>query len=151
MSHEHWLLRVGDGENFISSSKYGIWGIQSSFNSKHFLKNVKPGDILWFVQSKNQGKIIAVSTFSSHNLRDFGPLVDISLNNEQLGWNEKGKDWNNIDVEVHYTELYGLYNCELYTNITGPKTIRKYNEKCKINLENEYNHILRYSKVNFEL
>lgn len=150
MSHEHWLLRVGDGENFISSSKYGIWGIQSSSN-KHFLKNVKPGDILWFVQSKNQGKIIAVSTYSSHNLRDIGPLINISLNNEQLGWNERGKDWNNIDVEVNYTQLYGLENCELYTNITGPKTIRKYNEKCKINLENEYNHILRYSKVTFEL
>jgi len=27
------------------------------------------------VQSKNQGKIMAVSTYSSHNLREFGPLI----------------------------------------------------------------------------
>jgi hypothetical protein len=39
-----WLLRVGDGKNFISSSVYRIWGIQTktSLHGKHFIENVKP-------------------------------------------------------------------------------------------------------------
>ena len=49
-----WLLRVGDGENFINSSRYRIWGIQStSPANKHFIRNVKIGDRLWFVKSKS--------------------------------------------------------------------------------------------------
>lgn len=39
-----WILRVGDGENLKRSSKYRIWGIQStSPDGKYFVKNVKPG------------------------------------------------------------------------------------------------------------
>ena len=48
-----WILRVGDGENFINSSKYKIWGIQSTNSfGKYFIKHVKIGDRLWFVKSK---------------------------------------------------------------------------------------------------
>jgi hypothetical protein len=72
-----WLLRVGDGENLKSSYKYRIWGIQSTTpTNKHFIKNVKPGDRLWFVKSKSQGKLIAVAIYRSHNTRDLGPLID---------------------------------------------------------------------------
>ena len=28
----HWILRVGDGDNFINSSKYKIWGINSTLS-----------------------------------------------------------------------------------------------------------------------
>jgi predicted secreted protein len=147
-----WVLRVGDGENFISSSKYGIWGIQTltSPHGKNFIKNVKPGDRLWFVKSKSQGKLLAVATYKAHNRRELGPLINISLTNEELGWTGSGPDWTS-DVEVHYTDLYGLNNCELLTHIKGPSTIRKYDEKCKVNLAVEYSYIVRYSKVTFEL
>jgi hypothetical protein len=146
-----WILRVGDGTNLKSSSKYSIWGISSKVcTNKHFLKNVKLGDRLWFVKSKSQGKLIGVATYSSHNNREFGPLIDISLTNEELGWSGSGIDWN-ADVEVHYIDLYGLNDCELLTHIKGTSTIRKYNEKCKINLSVEYSYIVRYSKVTFEL
>jgi hypothetical protein len=145
-----WLLRVGDGENLKRSSKYRIWGIQSSTcDNKYFLKNVKHGDRLWFVKSKSQGKIVAVATYCSHNIREFGPLLNITMTNEQLGWTG-GPDWTS-EVELHYTDLYGLNDCEVLTNIKGPKTIRKYNEKCRVNLEVEYSYIVRYSKVTFEL
>ena len=78
-----WILRVGDGENLKCSSKYRIWGISSNTSTnKHFLKNVKPGDRLWFVKSKSQGKLVALATYRSHNTREFGPLIDISLSNE---------------------------------------------------------------------
>ena len=147
-----WVLRVGDGENFISSSKYGIWGIQTltSPHGKNFIKNVKPGDRLWFVKSKSQGKLLAVATYKSHNKRELGPLINISLTNEELGWTGSGPDWTS-DVEVHYTDLYGLNNCELLTHIKGPSTIRKYDEKCKVNLAVEYSYIVRYSNVIFEM
>ena len=146
-----WLLRVGDGENLRNSSKYKIWGIQSSTpDNKYFIRNVQPGDRLWFVKSKSQGKLLAVATYRSHNKREFGPLIDISLTNDELGWSGSGTDWTS-DVEVHYTDLYGLANCELLTHIKGAKTIRKYNEKCRVNLAVEYSYIVRYSRVSFDL
>jgi hypothetical protein len=146
-----WILRCGDGENLKRSSKYRIWGISSKTSTnKHFLKNVKPGDRLWFVKSKSQGKLLAVATYRSHNLRYEGPLIDISLTNEELGWTGSGEDWT-ANIELHYTDLYGLSNCELLTHIKGPSTIRKYDEKCRVNLDVEYSYIARYSRVTFEL
>ena len=147
-----WLFRTGDSENFKRSSKYNIWGINTltSSHGKYFVNNVKPGDRLWFVKSKSQGKLIAVATYRSHNNREFGPLINISLTNEELGWTGSGPDWTS-NVEVHYTDLYGLNDCELLTHIKGPATIRKYDEKCRVNLPIEYSYILRYSRVTFEL
>ena len=146
-----WILRVGDGENLKRSSKYRIWGIQStSPDGKYFVTNVKPGDRLWFVTSKSHGKLIAVATYRSHNTRDLGPLIDISLSNEELGWTGSGPDWTS-NVEVHYTDLYGLNDCELLTHIKCAKTVRTYNEKCRVNLAVEYSYIVRYSRVTFEL
>ena len=146
-----WLLRVGDGENFKNSSRYRLWGIASiSPNTKNFIKHVKPGDRLWFVKSKSQGKLIAVATYRSHNMRELGPLVDTTLNDEELGWSGGGMDWS-ADMEIHYSDLYGLNDCELLTHIKGALTIRKYDNKCKVNLAVEYSYIVRYSKVTFEL
>lgn len=147
-----WILRVGDGENLKCSSKYRIWGIQTltSPHGKNFVKNVKTGDRLWFVTSKSHGKLIAVATYRSHNTRELGPLIDISLTNEELGWSGSGTDWTS-NVEVHYTDLYGLNDCELLTHIKGATTIRKYDEKCRVNLAVEYSYIVRYSRVTFEL
>ena len=144
-----WILRVGDGENLIRSSKYRIWGINTltSPHGKNFVKNVKPGDRLWFVTSNSHGKLVAVATFQSYNTREFGSLIDISLTNEELGWTGSGLS----NVEVHYTDLYGLNDCELLTHIKSAKTVRTYNEKCGVNLPVEYSYIARYSRVTFEL
>ncbi len=142
-----WLIRVGDGTNMINSSRYRIWGIQSTTtNNKYFIKNVKQGDRLWFVQHKSNGKILAVATYRSNNRRDFGPLIDISMTNDELGWTGEGPDWTS-DVEIHYTDLFGLRNCELLTHIKGSAAIRKYSEKCKVNLAVEYSYIVKYSKI----
>ena len=147
-----WILRVGDGENLKRSSGKGIWGIQTvtSPHGKYFVKNVKPGDRLWFVTSKSHGKLIAVATYRSHNTREFGPLIATSLTNEELGWTGSESGWS-ADVEVHYTDLYGLNAYDLLTHITGASTIRKYNEKCSVNLAVEYSYIERYCSVTFEL
>ena len=146
-----WLLRVGDGENFINSSRYRIWGIQStSPANKHFIQNVKIGDRLWFVKSKSNGKIVAVATYQSLNKRELGPLIDFTMTNQELGWSGEGPDWTS-DIEVHYSDMYGLSDCELLTHIKGAATIRKYDDKCRVNLPIEYNNIVRYSRMTFEL
>lgn len=144
-----FLLRVGNGENLKNSSKFGIWGIKSSRN-KGFLTNVKEGDRLWFVTHNSKGKILAVATYRSHNTRELGPLLNITMTNEQLGWPEEGLDWTS-DTEIHYSDLYGLEACELLTHIKGQTTIRKYDLNCQVDLPLEYGYIVRYSKVNFEL
>ena len=146
-----WLLRVGNGENLKNSSRYRIWGIQSNTpTNKHFLKNVQPGDRLWFVKNKSQGKLIGVAIYRSHNFRELGPFVNKTMTNEELGWVGEGPDWTS-DTEVHYSDLYGLEACDLLTHIKGASTIRKYDEKCRVDLSVEYSYIVRYSKITFEL
>ena len=46
----HWLLRVGDGQNFINSSDKKIWGVKSK-GHKSFLTKIQEGDILWFIKT----------------------------------------------------------------------------------------------------
>lgn len=146
-----WILRVGDGENLIASSKYRIWGVQSTIShTKYFMNHVKPGDRLWFVKSKTHGKIMAVATYRSHNKREIGPLVNLNMTTEELGWTGEGTEWKS-DTEVHYTDLYGLNDCDLLTHIKCPTAIRRYDEKCKVELPVEYNYIVRYSKVTLSL
>jgi hypothetical protein len=144
-----WLFRVGDGSNLKKSSIHKIWSLNTiSPDGKFFIKNVKSCDRLWFIQSKSKGKIIAVATYQFHNKRDFGPLLNITMTDEELGWL---KDDIKSDTEIHYTDLFNLSNCELLTNIKSAKTIRKYNDKCSINLPEEYNYIIRYSKITLDL
>jgi len=142
-----WILRVGDGENLRASSKYHIWGINSrnSFG-KYFIKNVKPGDRLWFVTSKSHGKIIAVATYRSHNVREIGPILDITRTDEELGWTGADDLWK-CDTEIHYNDLFNLTKCDLLTHIKGACSIRVYSEKCRVNLSVEYSYISRYSKM----
>lgn len=139
-----WLLRVSNGENLVRSSKHRIWGVRSTPNgNKHFIKHVKPGDRLWFVNCDSDGKLLAVVTYLSHNVR-----TGLTMSNEELGWTREGADW---DTEIHYTDLYRLRDCGLLTHIIGQVVIRKYNEKCKVNLAVEYISIERYCNVALEL
>jgi len=145
-----WILRVGDGGNLIRSSKHRIWGIQAkTTNSKYFVKNVKCGDRLWFVKSNSNGKLLAVATYRSHNMRVFGPLLN-TMTNEELGWTGDDTNWAS-EYEIHYSDLYNLTSCNMLTHIKGAATIRKYNENCKVNLAVEYSSITKYSRVTCEL
>ena len=142
----HWLLRIGNGENFKNSSKYNIWGINSK-SSKNFLSLVKEDDILWFVKNKSNGRIFAMAQFKSYNKRVLGPLINMSMTNEELGWNDPTTNWI-VDIEIHYNNLYNLDKCNIITNLKGMVTIRQYQkEKIDVNLEEEYNNIIRYSNT----
>jgi hypothetical protein len=145
MDRNHYLLRIGDGTHFNRSSIKSIWGIRSENpNCKWFLSNAKRGDILWFVTGNSKGKIVAVATLTHTQKRELGPLLSLTYTNEELGWTETDGGW---DTEIHYMDLYNLSNCDLYSHIQSPKTIRAYNEKCKVCLPEEYPYIVRYSKI----
>ena len=141
----HFLFRIGDGQHFISSSKMFIWGIKSNNScGKMFMNTAKEGDLLWFVKSKTNGQIVAVATFTCVKKRILGPIIPLSLTNEELGWDKTPGEW---DTEVHYTDLFNLTECNLISEIKGTSTIRKYTDKCMVDLPSEYKYIVRYSKI----
>ena len=139
----HWLLRVGDGQNFINSSDKQIWGIQSKTNNSFLNQIKKDRHILWFITNKSNGKILAMTEYKSHNKRELGILINITQSNEELGWSEY-----ECDTEIHYNNLYNLENCNLLTNLKGMRTIRKYEkEKIDLDLNEEYKNIVKYVNI----
>lgn len=144
-----WVLRVGDGQHFWSSNRYYIWGVDSENKCvKHFIKNTKKGDRLWFIQGNgNQGKILAVANFKENKPRVLGPLIEITRNDNELGWNtEKKGSW---DTEVHYTDIYHLNQADIRLDILGQATIRRFTKdkfeegKYAFDLCNIYDKIIR--------
>jgi hypothetical protein len=150
---QHWLLRIGDAENFINSSKYNLWGVKSDTPCvKKILSDIKEGDILWFIKSKSQGLVFAVAEFAKIKKRELGPLISLSLTNKELGWNDtefaNSGNHNNWDYEIHYINLLNLADCDILTKIKGPLTIRKFNpDKVNVDLILEYKYIKKYSKI----
>ena len=137
----HFLIYIGDGVHFNASSSRSIWGIDSTLSlTKGFLRRAKEGDLLWFVKSKTNGRLVAVATFTGVNKR----ILGLTLTNSELGWDKSKGEW---DTEVHYKDLYDLTHCNLISEIKGAASIRLYNDKCKVNLITEYPQIVRYSKV----
>lgn len=142
----HWLLRVSDGTHFKKSQPFMRWGI----NSKHswaskFIRTVKPGDKIWFIQKESKGKAICVATFTRTNRREVGPLIDLTPTNQELGWTQEKGEW---DTEVHYTDLYDLTDCDVLTDIKSPLVGRVFNkDKCSANLPELYPNIVRFSKA----
>lgn len=143
---EHWLLRVGDGEHFLASRRFRRWGVDSSHTNwvPNFMREVKPGDVLWFVRSGTGGRVIGVATFVRCCARELGPLVSVTPTNEDLGWTKTEGGW---DTEVHYTDLYDVTECNILTHIKSPLVGRKFNpSKCAVDLPREYENIVKYSK-----
>ncbi len=143
MASQDFLLRVGDGKNFLSSSRFGIWSACSSLvHHQWFLNAAKPGDHLWFVTNGTGGKLLAVATYMRQVPR--GPTT---RTNAELGWihGENDADWVS-DIEIHFKDLYMIDHMNLKTEIQAARPMRLYNEKCKVNLPQEYPMIQRYVK-----
>lgn len=147
----HYLLRVGDGENFVNGSTRNLWAVKDSHKS--FLEKVKKGDKLWFIRSKtpedtHSGKIIAVADFEYKNERIVGPLVSFTPSNEELNWT--GSEGGFCNIEIHYTNLYNLTALKLYSGQRGQCVVVNYNnikEKLLVNLIEEYERIVYYSQI----
>ena len=132
----HYLFRVGDSTHLWSSCEYNIWGIHSSTSgSKFFLKNVKPGDCLWFVKGKSKGLIVAVAIFENAVKRINGECISF----EKLGWVNVHGNW---DVDVHFKNFKKIQHMSLLSQIKGSAANpRIYNNKCMVNLPEMYSQI----------
>ena len=133
----HYLLRVGDGADFLVSRPHKLWGIISKW--KTFLQTVNPGDILWFVRNKRKGddrkgRAIGVATYVGHRqLPD-----DVRV---WLGWHDK------YEIAIDYTDMYDLSGYDTYTEINGQAEIRPYKPSPELlNLPEEYRFIVKYCR-----
>lgn len=146
---KHWVISIGDGDNFSRSSRYGIWGMNSKSKFvKYFVKNVIPGDILWFKVNKSVSGVVYKLYYMAElkflpKKRELGPLISVSLTNTELGWN--GGDW---DYEIFYDKLYKIDRLNLVLKGLGMSSCLEIHEKhSDFSMEEEYQNIIRYSQV----
>ena len=163
--NNNWIIRVGDGDNFMKSSKINVWGIPDNSNaSVCFINNVKKGDVLWFITSNSGGKIIAVATYDEM-------LCVIPTPNRFMN-SSKNASMDNLSIEdftykqdapnmlMRYKDLYVLSEIEHPELLTCMKSIRmmsiyKYrgieDNHCKVDLDMEYIIIsLRMNRENLK-
>ena len=128
-----WVIRVGDGSNFVNSSKYCKWGFKSRQSCfTYFRSHVKRGDYLWFVVNKKTphpdflpSQLIGSAIYKDMQNRQTGPLLEITQSSEELGW--VGVDvW---DIEINYENLIDITSLHLIPNLKGNVTIRSYFKK----------------------
>ena len=163
--NNNWIIRVGDGDNFMKSSKINVWGIPDNSNASIcFINNVKKGDVLWFITSNSGGKIIAVATYEEM-------LCVIPTPNRFMN-SSKNTLMDNLSIEdftykqdapnmlMRYKDLYVLSEIEHPELLTCMKSIRmmsiyKYrgieDNHCKVDLDMEYIIIsLRMNRENLK-
>jgi len=163
--NNNWIIRVGDGDNFMKSSKINVWGIPDNSNASIcFINNVKKGDVLWFITSNSGGKIIAVATY-------YEMLCVIPTPNRFMN-SSKNALMDNLSIEdftykqdapnmlMRYKDLYVLSEIEHPELLTCMKSIRmmsiyKYrgieDNHCKVDLDMEYIIIsLRMNRENLK-
>lgn len=132
----HWLIRVGDGKHLDTSSKFNIWGIDSSdTNVKSFMglgknKNkkepVKLGDVLWFIKGGSGGLAIAFANFDRFVKRVPGE----TMSNAELGWDQSlGISNGKWDYEIRFTNFTDITEKKVLTHIKSPGVVRRYNEQ----------------------
>ena len=96
----HWIFKVLNTDDFHNSEEFNTWGLCSKGTySELFMKKVKIGDKLWSINKKKQ--IFCVANYKHHNKRLFGPLINLTKTNEELGW----ANMNKVDIEIHYENL----------------------------------------------
>jgi hypothetical protein len=102
----HWLIRVGDGENF-RNSVYPFWGMKEGRNgcNKTIInKKIKNGDILWFIVSKKYGgNIIGMAEYlHCYDSKDESLVRINTFTNKEQNWSGD-ESWN---LQIHYCNLY---------------------------------------------
>lgn len=148
---KHWLLKVGDSENFVKGNPKCLWYVndEPKYKTKTFLANVQPGDKLWFLEKKRDkelpdGHVIAVAEFVSKN------KITNEDNEIKKTLNFTGEESGVCNIVIRYTKLYNLTALNLYTGRRRGATIQSYdNVKTKLpfNLPDEYEKIVFYSQI----
>lgn len=84
-----------------------------------------------------------VATYISHNNRVIGPLVDLTMNNQELGWVNQQSD-----IEIHYDDMYNVNALNIVIPRLGQSS---FHLLALDQLNVEYNNIMRYHQVTREL
>lgn len=136
MSQNHWIIRVGNGENF-KNSRYSFWGVKKGIgkgNIKTIVKKMRENDVLWFLTSKKfGGKMIGLAEYDKFYDKDDEPLIKVNTySNEEQNWN--GSDvWS---IQINYKNLYITERQNIKTCISCSATILSYNTfKSRINID----------------
>lgn len=141
----HWIIRIGNGENF-KNSKYPFWGLINHW--KPHAAKIKENDILWFLCNKdtNDNKILGMARFTKMLDKRDEVLINIeTTNNIEQGW-----DCNSYDIELHYTDLYDTSEQNIKIHIRNQVPVINYydnTEKIKEDLEKHYNGFKFYAKT----
>jgi hypothetical protein len=141
---KHYFIRVGDGTNFRNSN-YNVWGM-TKCNYGMIKKNLKTGDLLWFITPKiskkkkveNGGKIIAVCKFVAMYNREKD--TDNTYTNEEMNW-IGGENWC---IQIYYENKINLENKNLNLVIRCAASCIKYEsviDQINIDLNEEYRKI----------
>lgn len=151
MFKNHWLIRVGDGEN-LKKSKYMFWGVKRGRGDciKSLIKNnFKEGDIIWFITNKKAGgKCIAMCEYITFYDKQDEKLININtISNKEQNWNET-EVW---DIQINYKNLYFTENQNIKICIQCSSIILKYltfKDKIEDDLVNHYNNFKFYAVPN---
>lgn len=111
-----WIIRIPDYSAFANVSYYKFWLFDSKhiWNCKRFQENIRKGDTIWFMQSNSKGRILAMATFKRFENRKIGPLINISMTNEEL---ELPKEMEKVDTEIHFNKFYNLQQLHVKVDI----------------------------------
>lgn len=104
-----WIIRITEYEIFRTLNKDRTWlfNSQNQWNSKKFQQSVKKGDIIWFVEAKTGGNIIAVATFNCQE----------TLSGTDKAKLELPESMENVDTQIKYGKFYHLEDLELKAEV----------------------------------
>jgi hypothetical protein len=91
------------------------------------------------------GEIYAVATFVKTMKRETGPLISITMTDDEIGW-ESGPNGNNWDTEIHFNDLYIIESLHLVHNSKCQSSIFRVRDS-EIDLDTEYVNIVKYCGV----
>lgn len=145
-----WIIRIPDYTVFANVSYYKFWLYDSKnlWNCKRFQENIRKGDTIWFMKSGSKGRILAMATFKRLEARKLGPLINISMTNEEL---ELPKEMETVDTEIHFYKFFDLQELRINTDIRFSRDFfeidKEKNQDVYKVLVEEYNLIKRYGRL----
>lgn len=102
---QHYIVRVGDGVNFLASRE-NFWGFNKKEpGMKTRIKKLKNGDVLYFITSKKfGGNVIGIGEYTGtfYDREDEPLLLIHTKSNKEQGW-DGDDEWK---LQVHYRNLY---------------------------------------------
>jgi hypothetical protein len=124
-----------------------MWALKSyACDGKNFLSYAQQGDNLWFIKGKPYGgEIYAVAKFVKTNKRQLGPLISVTMTDEELGW-KSGPNGSNWDTEIHFKDIYMIESLHLIHNAKCQSSIFQVRHS-EIDLDTEHANIVKYCKV----